>query len=86
MARPAAMPEIANTGPKTSSWFRENEARLEAADTAHDRGNERQAAADLLHDVVDNSEPKAGHFCQPYQSESAERGGRPQHVRRRLMG
>ena len=48
-----------NTGPATSSWFRENEARLEAADTAHDRGNERQAAADLLHDVVDNSEPKA---------------------------
>jgi hypothetical protein len=44
---------------ETSSWFRENEASLEAADAAHDRGTKRQAAADLLHDAVDNSEHKA---------------------------
>jgi hypothetical protein len=49
-----------NTRPgETSSWFRENEASLEAAATAYDRGNECQAAADLLHDAVDNGEPKA---------------------------
>ena len=43
-----------NTGPATSSWFRENEASLEAADTAHDRGNEGQAATNLPHDAINN--------------------------------
>jgi len=47
------------TGPgETSRWFRENEASLEAADTAHDRGNEGQAAAILFHDTVDDGEPE----------------------------
>jgi hypothetical protein len=43
---------------QTSSWFRENEASLEAAATAHDRGNERQAATNLLHDAINNGEPE----------------------------
>jgi hypothetical protein len=43
---------------ETSSWFRENEASLEAAATAHDRGNERQAATNLLHDAINNGEPE----------------------------
>ena len=47
-----------NTGPATSSWFRENEASLEAADTAHDRGNEGQAATNLPHDAINNGEPE----------------------------
>jgi hypothetical protein len=54
-----SMPESRIQGPETSSRFRENEARLEAAATTHDWGNECQAAADLLHDAVDNGEPKA---------------------------
>lgn len=57
-ARPAAMLESRIQGPKTSSRFRENEARLEAADTAHDRGNEGQAATDLPHDAINNGEPE----------------------------
>jgi hypothetical protein len=43
---------------QTSSWLRENEASLEAAATAHDRGNERQAATNLLHDAINNGEPE----------------------------
>jgi len=42
----------------TSGRFREDQPRLEAADAAHDRGNERQAAADLLHHTVDDGEPE----------------------------
>jgi hypothetical protein len=53
---------VAENGPygagETSRWFRKNEASLEAADTAHDRGNEGQAAANLFHDTVDDGEPE----------------------------
>src|ERR1700730_7625661 len=48
-----------NTRPgETSSWCRENEASLETAATAHDRGNEGQAATNLLHDAINNGEPE----------------------------
>src|ERR1700676_4058895 len=48
-----------NTRPgETSSGFRKNEASLEAAATAHDRGNEGQAATNLPHDAINNGEPK----------------------------
>ena len=48
-----------NTRPgETSSWFRENEASLEAAATAYDRGNEGQAATNLPHDAINNGEPE----------------------------
>jgi hypothetical protein len=43
---------------ETSSWFRENKASLEAADTAADRGNEGQAAANLPHDAINNGQPE----------------------------
>ena len=43
---------------ETSSWFRENKASLEAADTAADRRNEGQAAANLPHDAINNGEPE----------------------------
>ena len=48
-----------NTRPgETSSRFRENEASLEAAATAHDRGNEGQAATNLPHDAINNGKPE----------------------------
>jgi len=34
------------------------EASLEAADTAHDRGDEGQAATKLLHDAINDGEPE----------------------------
>lgn len=50
---------VMNTRPgETSSWFGENEASLEAAATTHHRGNERQAATNLLHDAINNGEPE----------------------------
>jgi hypothetical protein len=48
-----------NTRPgETSSWFRENEASLEAAATAYDRRNEGQAATNLPHDAINNGGPR----------------------------
>ena len=41
-----------------SSRLRENEASLEAAATAYDRGNEGQAATNLPHDAINNGEPE----------------------------
>ena len=41
-----------------SSWFRKDQASLEAAATAYDRGNERQAATNLPHDAINNREPE----------------------------
>jgi hypothetical protein len=47
-----------NTGPEISIWFGENEASFEAADTAHDRGNEGEAATNLPHDAINNGKPE----------------------------
>jgi Bacterial regulatory helix-turn-helix protein, lysR family len=41
-----------------SGRFRKDQTRLEAAAAAHGRGNQGQAAADLLHHTVDDGEPE----------------------------